>query len=226
MKNTTTQTIIDEALFNIFGDTTPEQSIQDRAASRLFDILDRLQRRIPFFFNDCSVSAITTAGVSFLSFTTSVVGATEFNRIGRILRVLIENGNSMTRLRRIGIMDYSELDTTTSSKPIMFAEKYQEDAIAEHGIYLYPTPSDIYALKIFYRRIFTPNSWDETTYEHIVLDEMRSYLTAKLTAELAAIRKSIDAYRIWSEKAADELSALITRNNEYRSQDSDWRRDD
>jgi hypothetical protein len=225
MKNTTTQTIIDEALFNIFGDTTPEQSIQDRAASRLFDILDRLQRRIPFFFNDCSISAITASGVSFLSFTTSVVGATEFNRIGKISRVLIESGNIMVRLRRVGIMDYSELDNSNNSKPIMFAEKYQEDAITEHGIYLYPTPNDVYALKIFYRRIFTPNSWDETTYEHIVLDEMRSYLTAKLTAELAAIRKSMDAYQIWAAMAADELSALITRSNEYRSQDSDWRRD-
>jgi hypothetical protein len=218
-KNITSAIIISQAMYNLYGDSTPPATVTTRAQMLLYSLLEDIQRKHDFWFGDQSLSFNTTAAKSSYTMNGDIIAlATDNLKVGYI-KGLFYNGAPLLRCDE-PTFDKMSL-TAVSSIPGYFLEKYWGDAVTDHVINLYPTPNAVYAMKMYYKRVYVPADWT-TTYTSMALDELYEYLVNILTSEIAAMTEYASVYSLYAAKAAEALNAVICRNYDwYRQMNQD-----
>jgi len=220
-KSRSITTIQNRALYNLYGDSTPEASASAAAAPKLFDILERVQRKHDFFWQRQKKTFNTVAATADYAFTGTILPATDEQSIGRIYDITLVANSVRRDLERISRYDYDGFPAA-SGIPTSFMETYLDTLAADQKLYLYPTPDAVYAVTIYYKKIYIPLVWTDNAYTSVMLDELEEYLVAKLTSELAMIVGNDDAFNRYAMIADEYLyNGVLSKNHDKYIQETD-----
>jgi hypothetical protein len=218
----TSQTIQNQALYNIYGNTVADASVAAQCAVLFWNILNRVQRENDFFFSKQKKSFSTVAAQSDYQTALAIMGSANADmNLAQILSIWVTANGVRSQVNRIPLIDMDN-QPVASGVPTKFSEIYQESALNQHIIRLYATPDAIYTVDVYIKEIFFP--LDTTViYASIMLDEMGEYLVAKLTSELSLMLDYSQKAQTFDGYAQRLLAGMITKSFDYTKQETGGR---